>query len=177
MNMLVLPAATFALLTVALVWCTRSLIRDNRADTLASVPVTNEQEIRLAAGGNVVVLMEVPRTATDFRSFEIQLVNKTTRQALQLKYSLGMGQESVYGVTTMKVPFGGFPAAPDSVYSARITGLQPGKDYSDYRLMFSRPYLARMARQIIGIVICGVGMLLSILWAAWLAGALHGDMP
>ncbi len=69
----------------------------------------------------------------------------------------------------MKVPFGSIPSG---VYSARITGLQPGKDYSQYRLMFSRPYIARMALQIIGIVISAVGMLLSILWAAWLAGLL-----
>ncbi len=53
MNMLVLPAAAFALLAFALVWCTKSLVRDNRADTLASVPVTTEQEIRLLAGGTV----------------------------------------------------------------------------------------------------------------------------
>jgi hypothetical protein len=128
------------------------LVRANCADTLASVTVTTQQEIRLPAGGNVVILMEVPRTATDFRGFEIQLVEKTRGQMLRLKYSLGMGQESVYGVTTMKVPFGSIATSPGSVYSARITGLQPDKDYSHYRLMFCRPYLARMALQIIGIV-------------------------
>lgn len=170
--MLALPAATFALLAIALALCTRNLMRDNRADTLTSIPVTSEQEIRLPGQGNVLVLMEVPRTATDFRSFEIQLVEKTTGQAVRLKYAMGIGQEAVYGVTTMKVPFGSIAAPPGSVYSARITGLQAREDYSRYRLMFSRPYLARMALQIIGIVISGVGMLLSIIWGAWLAGLL-----
>jgi hypothetical protein len=78
--MLVLPAVTFALLAVTLAWSVRGLVRNNRADTLVSVLVTTEQEIRLPAQANVVVLMELPRTATDFRSFEIQLVEKTTGQ-------------------------------------------------------------------------------------------------
>ena len=37
--------------------------------------------------------------------------------------------------------------------------------------------LARMALQIIGIVFCAVGMLLCVIWAAWLAGLMKQHYP
>ncbi len=58
----------------------------------------------------------------------------------------------------------------NSDYVVRITGVDWDEDYSRYRLIFSRPYLRRMAMQIIRIVICDVGMLLSVIWAGWMMG-------
>jgi hypothetical protein len=72
----------------------------------------------------------------------------------------------------MQVPIGRMIAARTGVYAVRVEGLQPGKDYSSYRLILSRPYMGRMVLQIVAIVVCGVGMLLSLIWALWLAGLL-----
>lgn len=167
-----IPAVTFVLLGIGLVWCVTNLVRGNRSDTLASGSIIPQQEITLAVSGDVVVLMEVPRTAADFRGFQIDLVEKQTGQvASTMKYCVVTAQGTVYGVTTMKVPFGRIPLRA-SAYVVRIAGLQMGQDYSNYRLEFSRPYLGRMALQIVGIVLCGVGMLLSLLWGLWLAGLL-----
>jgi hypothetical protein len=59
----------------------------------------------------------------------------------------------------MQVPVG--PAAMlRSAYVVRIGGLQAGNDYSRYRLMISRPYIGRLTLQIIGLVLCGVAILL-----------------
>jgi hypothetical protein len=163
----------FVILGILFVWCAVRLVKSNRSDILASASVAREQEINLPLPGVVLLLMEVPRTATDYRGFRIALIEKQTGQAETMKYSYLTAQGAVYGVTTMQVPFGRIMATRAGVYVARIEGLQPGKDYSRYRLLLSRPYLGRMARQIVALVLCGVGMLLSLIWAAWLAGLMQ----
>jgi hypothetical protein len=52
-------------------------------------------------------------------------------------------------------------------FLVRVSGLQTGKDYSSSGLVFSRPYLGRMVGQILGTVVCVIGMLLSLLFALW----------
>ena len=114
-------------------------------------------------------MIETPRTAMDYRAFQIQFTEKQTGRAFTLNYSALTAQGSVYGVTKMQVPFGRMQAIP-GIYMARIAGMQPGKDYSDYRLILSRPYMGRIVLQVLAIVFCGIGMLLSIIFAAWRAG-------
>src|SRR5258707_1203684 len=104
-------------------------------------------------------MIETPRLAADYRAFQIQWMDKQTGQALVLNYSFARAQGAAYGVTTMQVPFGRMTAHA-GVYVVRITGLQIGKNYSDYRLILSRPYMGRIAMQVVGIMLCGVGMLL-----------------
>jgi hypothetical protein len=98
------------------------------------------------------------------------LTEQQSAQTVTTDYSLLTGQGAVYGLTTMKVPFGPAAVLRAGVYRARISGLEAGKDYTRYRLMISRPYLARLTLQIIVLVLCGVGMLLDVIWVAWLAG-------
>lgn len=166
---LALAAVAFVLLGVGLVFCVISLVRGNRDDVLASVPVVGEFELTLASSGEVVVMIEAPRMTTEYRAFQIQLLEKQSGQVSTLNYSMLPAQGAVYGVTTVQVPFGRIQAKAGD-YFARVLGLRPGVDYSNFRLILSRPYLGRMALQIIGIVFCGVGMLGSLIWACWLAG-------
>jgi len=169
---LAIPAVVFLLFGVTLVWCAVGLVKGNRADFLAAGPVVSSQEIQLAGSGEIVLMLEVPRTASDFRTFQIEFQEKQTGRATTLSYSSLTAQEAVYGVTTMKVPFGRATASSPGAYVVRIIGLEAGKDYSGYRLLVSRPYLGRMALQITGVALSGVGMLLCVIWAAWLAGLL-----
>jgi hypothetical protein len=173
---LAVPAAVFVTLFIGLVWSVASLVRSNSRDLLASAPMVPQQEISLPSTGDVLVMMEVPRMGSDFRTFQIELVQKQTGQATAMSYSYVTAQGATYGFSTMQVPFGRMPSARAGVYLVRIARLQPGKDYSNHRLILSRPYVARMVRQILAIVFCGVGMLLSVIWAASLAGLLtqHG---
>ena len=67
----------------------------------------------------------------------------------------------------MRVPLGRVIVERPGSYLVRVGGLQEGADYARCRIMFSRPYLGRMVLQIIGIVICAIGMLLSLLLALW----------
>lgn len=170
MTSTVLPGAVFVLLSIGLVWSIVNLVRSNSRDILASMPVVPRQEVNLPAAGDVLVMMEVPRFGSDFRSFQVELVEKQTGQATAVKYSFVTAQGAVYGLSTMQVPFGRMTAARAGVYDVNIAGLQPGKDYSSHRLLLSRPYMGRMVLQILAIVFCGLGMLLSVIWAAWLAG-------
>ena len=169
---LLLPGVVFLLLGVGLVWSVVSMVRSNNRDIVASVPVAPVQEISLQATGEILILLDVPRFASDFRSFHIELEERNTGKAATMKYSLVTAQGAVYGFSTMQVPIGRMIAARTGVYAVRVEGLQPGKDYSSYRLILSRPYMGRMVLQIVALVVCGVGMLLSLIWALWLAGLL-----
>ncbi len=168
---LAVAAMVFVLLAIGLVWCVMSLARGNRDNVLASAPIASEQEVTLVSPGEVLVAVEVPRMSTDYRSFQIQLVDRQSGQAVNMAYSMMTAQGAVYGVTTKQVPFGRMNAHPGA-YLVRMWGFQAGQDYSRYRLILSRPYMGRMALQIVGIVFCVVGMLLSLIWAAWMAGLL-----
>jgi hypothetical protein len=164
-----IAGVAFVLCGIGLVICVMSLIKGNRNDVLASAPIVNEQEVTLRSAGEMLVIIETPRTAADFRSFQIQLTDRQTGQAVTMSYPYPTAQGAVYGVTTMQVPFGRMEANAGT-YLVRIAGLQPGADYSCYQLILSRPYMGRMAMQIVGIVLCGIGMLGSLIWSAWLAG-------
>ena len=83
-----------------------SLVRSNSRDILASMPAAPQQELSLLSTGDILVMMEVPRIGSDFRSFRIELVEKQTGQATTMKYSYVTAQGASYGFSTMQVPFG-----------------------------------------------------------------------
>ena len=169
-SLLAVAVIVFLVLVVGLVWCVVSLLKSNRGDTLASVALTREQEIKLPGAGEVIVLVEMPRLASSFGDLQIELTEKQSGHAEVLKYSYAKAQGAVRGFDSVKIPFGHITAPRAGTYVARVSGLDTGKDYSNYRLLFSRPYLGRMSVQIVGIVICAVGMLGCLLWTVWLAG-------
>jgi hypothetical protein len=70
-------------------------------------------------------------------------------------------------VRTVRIPFGRVTVARPGGYLVRVTGLDPARDYSRTRILLSRPYLGRMAVQIVGIVLCGVAALLCLILASW----------
>ena len=173
---LALPAVVFVLLAIGLIWSITNLVRGNSRDILAYAPVVPQQEISLPSTGEVLIVMEVPRIGSDFRNFQIELIAKNSAPPVIMKYSYATAQGAVYGISTMQVPFGRMTAQA-GIYVVRIAGMQPGTDYSSHRLIVSRPYMARMVRQILAIVFCAVGMLLSLLWALWQAGLLKPAAP
>jgi hypothetical protein len=159
----------FVFCLVGIVVCIVKLVAGNRGDLLASAPLVGEGRLALRSAGEVVVMVEAPRLSTDYRNFQIQLLDRQSGQATTLQYSYATAQGAVYGVTTVQVPFGRFQAHPGD-YDTRVSGLTPGADYSRHRLILSRPYVSRMAIQIVGIALGGAGMLGSLIWACWLMG-------
>ena len=115
----------------------------------------------------LLLLIDVPRFGSRFRELEFEVVEQASGRTTKLTYDFLRAQGAVYGVTTMRVPLGRVTVERPGSYLVRVCGLKPGADYSRCRIMFSRPYLGRMVLQIIGIVICAIGMLLSLLLALW----------
>lgn len=169
-SLLIFAGILFLLLGVGLVWCALRLIQGNRGDTVAAAPFVPEQDIQLPPGSDVVVLLQVPQFATDFKDIQLELIDKDSHRSTVMKYSYASSQGAMHGFDGVKLRFGQLNVSNKGAYTACISGLAPGKDYSNCRLIFSRPYLGRMTLQIIGIVFCGVGMLGCMIWAAWLAG-------
>ena len=162
-------AAVFVVCLIGLVFFVVKLVAGNRGDVLASAPLTTELQLTLESSGQVVVMIEAPRMSSDYRNFEIQLLDRQSGQVATLKHSYATAQSSVYGVTTVQVPFGRIEGHAGA-YRARVFGLTQGSDYSGHQLILSRPYMGRLAIQIVGIVLCGVGALGTVIWVCWLMG-------
>jgi hypothetical protein len=160
----------FLILGIAFNRCAFRMLKDNRNDRLVSVPLAPELEIVLPSTGKARLLVECPRIAAKHRSLRIALTEQQTGQTIAAEYSTVTAQGAVYGVSTMQVPFGQPALLRAGAYHARITGLDPAGDYSRYRLVLSRPYIGRLALQIVVLVLCGVGMLLDAIWVAWSNG-------
>ena len=169
-SLLALAGVLFVVLAVGLVWCAMRLIRSNQGDTLATGAFVPEQGVQLPSGAEVEVLVQIPQLSTGFADVQVELIDKETERGMVLKYTRASRQGAVRGFDGMKLRFGSLKVSQSGRYIAKISGLTPGKDYSNCQIVFSRPYLGRMVVQIIGIVFCGVGMLGCLIWAAWLCG-------
>jgi hypothetical protein len=166
-NILVLASVSFTALGCALTWILVRLLRSNRKQILATGALLPEQEFAIREPGEVLLLLEAPRFGSEHRNFEFEMIEPATGTATKLKYNYARAQGATYGVGTARVPFGRVTLPDAAVYRVRVTGMQSGHDYSRYRILLSRPYLGRLVLQIIGIVICGIGMLLSLLFTLW----------
>jgi hypothetical protein len=169
---LVVAGITIVVLGFALVWLVGLLLRSNRTDVQTTLPLVPEQKVDLAADGETVLQIEMPRIETDYRRLQLEITDATSGKSITMANDSGRPSGVVYGITTMKVPIGRMTVSQPGRYTVRVTGMAADKSYSTYRLLLSRPYLARIALQIVGIALCGVGMLLSLLWGLWLMGVL-----
>jgi len=165
--LLVAAITAFFLLGILLVWVVMRLLRSNREQLLASGPMTAEQEFVLREAVSLLLLIEVPRFGSDFRQLKFEVVDQASGRVTKLSYDSVRARGAVYGATTMRIPLGHVTVERPGLYLVRVGRLKPGADYSRYRIMFSRPYLRRMVLQIVGVVICAIGMLLSLLLALW----------
>ena len=165
--LLIAASAGFVVFGFLLVAVITSLVRSNRRQIVATGPLVAEQEFELKEAQPLLLLVEVPRLGSGFRNLEFQVTETATGRVTSLSYNFLRAQGAVYGVTTMRVPIGRIEMAPAGPYLVRVLGLITGADLSRSRIMLSRPYLGRMVAQIIGIVVCGMGLLLSLLFCLW----------
>jgi hypothetical protein len=151
-------------------WMALRLIRGNRAAVIASLPLVPEQTVRVEAPGELVVSIEVPRLATDFRQWEFEVVETSAQRVHRMTWGGPRATGKVSGISTVKIPLGRVTLAQADHLAVRVEGLAADGDYSAYHIVLARPHLARIALQVLGLVFCGVGMLLSLLWGLWQLG-------
>jgi hypothetical protein len=89
-------AVVFVVCLIGLVFFIVKLVAGNRADVLASAPLTAELQLTLEFPGPVVVMIEAPRVSTDYRNFEIQLLDLQSKQVTTLKYSYATAQGGLW---------------------------------------------------------------------------------
>jgi hypothetical protein len=166
-TILIVAAALFGVFASAAIWLVLRLVRSNRAQVLVRAALVPTQTVTLREPGEIVLIAEVPRFGSDFRKWEFEVIEQATGQGTKLQYDSVRAQGAVYGLTTARVPIGRLTAPRPGPYALRVSGLEAGKDYSRSRILLSKPYLGRMVIQILGIVGCGIGMLLSLLTGLW----------
>jgi hypothetical protein len=169
-----LPVAViaFGLFCIGAGWMALRLIRSNRAAVISTVPMSPEQNVAVESPGELVVSVQVPQMSTGYRQLEIEVVEGSTGRSHSMKWGGPRSTGVVKGLSTVKIPFGRLSLERPDTLTVRVKGLTNAADYSEYHIVLARPHLARMALQIVGLVVCGVGMLLSLLWGLWLMGVL-----
>ena len=165
--LLVVAAVAALIFLCLLIRVIAALLRSNRKQLVATGPLIEEQEFKLTEASPLLLMVEVPRFGSAFRHLQFEVVEQASGQLTRLGYDFLRAQGAVYGVTTMRVPIGRLPSVRPGRYLVRVLGLQPETSYSSSRIMLSRPYLGRMVLQIIGIVFCAIGLLLSVLLGLW----------
>jgi hypothetical protein len=172
---LAMAGIAFVLFCVGAGWLALRLIRSNRAAVISTLPLRLEQTVVLESSGEVVVSIEVPRMSTEYRQWEFEIVEARSQRIHLMKYGGPRSTGAVTGISTIKIPIGRLTLAQPDTLTVRAKGPAPDGDYSTYHLVLARPHLARMAVQIVGLVVCGVGMLLSLLWGLWLIGVVKAS--
>jgi hypothetical protein len=113
--------------------------------------------------------------STEYRRWEFEILEDSTQRIHLMKYGGPRSTGAVTGISTIKIPIGRLTLARPDKLIVRAKGLAPDVDYSTYQLVLARPHLGRMAAQIVGLVVCGVGILLSLLWGLWLLGVVKAS--
>ena len=160
----------FGLFCVGAGWMALRLIRSNRAAVVATMPLLPEQTVAVESPGELVVSIEVPRMSTEYRQWEFEIVEDNSKQTHTMKWGGPRSTGAITGISTIKVPIGRLTVARPDRLTIRVKGLASDVNYSTYHLVLARPHLARMALQITSLALCGVGTLLSLIWALWLMG-------
>jgi len=97
----------------------------------------------------------------------LAITDESTGATSELRYSYGGSQGAIRGFGTVRIPFGRITVTHAGTYRVRASGLDSATDYSRWGVVLSRPYLARMAVQIMAIVLSGVAALLCLILGAW----------
>ena len=172
---LILAAVAFGLFCVGAGWMALRLIRSNRTAVISTLPLLPEQMVTVDSPGELVLSVEVPRMTTEYREWDYEVTVVSTSQTHRMKYGGPRATGAVTGISTIKVPLGRLVLERAETLVLRLKGLTANSDYSTYQLVLARPHLARMALQIVGLVLCGVGALLSLLWGLWQLGVVKAS--
>ena len=170
-----LASVAFVFFSVGAGWIALRLIRSNRAAVISMLPLVPEQSVAVAAPGELVVSVEVPRLTTEYRQWEIEIAERKSQRVHSMKWGGPRATGAVTGLSTIKIPIGRINLLQSDTLTVRVKGLVSPDAGETSQLVFARPHLARMALQIVGLVIGGVGTLLSLLWALWLVGLLKAS--
>ncbi len=132
------------------------VIRLVRQAHLVAVPLLEEQEVEFAEAGRVVLSIEGPRATRRFAglSYELKAPGGT-----RVEGSAILIRPRTSGVSKVRLGVEGYEIDRPGRYTLRIVGLgAPQANDSEHRIVFNRPYFARGAAYVVGIVLSAVLM-------------------
>ena len=172
---LAVAVVAFGLSCLGAGWMALRLIRSNRAAMISTLPLLPEQTVAIESHGELVASIEVPRMTTEYREWEFEIVEAGSGQRHLMRYGGPRSTGAVTGISTVKIPLGRFKLAQPGKLTVSVKGITSDANYSTYHVVLARAHLARMALQIAGLVLCGVGTLLSLIWTLWLLGVVRAS--
>jgi hypothetical protein len=140
--------------------CIAGVIRTGRQARLFSVPLVERQQVEFAEAGPVVLAMEGPISSRRFAGLDFGLVGPDGADVGSRRALL---RATTTGFTKATKELRVFEIAVPGRHVFRIHGLsgQAPRD-GEHRMVFTRPHLARSMGYVLGIVLSGVLVILSI---------------
>ena len=150
-NGLVLSVPFFALSAALLAFFCIDLVRLGDRARLASLPLLEQQTVRISEAGRVVLSLEGPRLSKRFAELTFDLVSP---EGAVLAARTTWFHASSRGVSTVRMELLSFSLDRPGEYVLRARNLGAARDEdSRHRIVLSRPQLPRMAGLVLGIIL------------------------
>ncbi len=118
-----------------------------------AVPVAQRQEIEFRTPGEKCLHVEGPLFTTAFAGLSFTLQDKATGQNVPLRMVLF--RSSVKGFTKVRLLLHRCAINHAGCFDLAIAGMKEGRDYSDCRIIFTKPYVAKSMLFVLGLIFAG----------------------
>ncbi|MGE5842495.1 MAG: hypothetical protein ACM335_09470 [Deltaproteobacteria bacterium] len=136
-----------------------NVIRAVRQAHLMSVPLLEQQEIKFANEGRVVLCTQGPLLSTRFGKLDYEL----TGDGVPVEGRTTWFHSKTSGFSWVRMEMKAYRIPRPGCYILRIKGLEPGSAAdSEHQIVFMKPHLARSIGYVIGIVLTSLFFIGSI---------------
>jgi len=147
---------------LALISLVRGLVHVVHTAHLLKVPLAAEQEVRFAEAGRVALSVEGPRRTRRFAGVGFELLD-AARQAVPSHPTHFRARTSGLSITRIEVRAFEVPRA--GRYTLRVSSLgKPRADDDRHALVFLRPHLGTTMAYVVGLVLAGGVLIVSLVF-------------
>ncbi|MFA4904578.1 MAG: hypothetical protein WC600_17750 [Desulfobaccales bacterium] len=137
---------------LALLWNLIARLRRMLKESVElAVPVARQQQIEFRTPGEKGLHIEGPLFTTAFAGVSFTLRDEATGQAVPLRMVLF--RSSVRGFSKMRMLLYRCFISHAGCFDLAIAGMKEGRDYSDCRIVFAKPYVAKTVLFILGLLL------------------------
>ena len=162
-NILWLSVPLFLISVAVMIYCIDRLITSKRQALILDIPLMEQQEIKFAQTGPVVLSIEGPLFTTRFNGLSYKL---STSDGRSIRGRRTVFRNSTSGLLNAKTDLMIYCIPEPGCYNFKVEGLGDTleKD-ADHRLVFSRPHMASVIGYLLGITLGSMSLFGSLVFS------------
>ena len=139
-----------------LVYSILQLLKLLRESVIVRLPAKEEQDVRFANPGPVLLCIEAPHFSTAFAGVDFAMRDDSDREVPSTPI---LFRAKVSGFSRVRLSLRTFEIARAGRYRLFARGLERGRDLSNLALVFVRPFAGAMVGWILGITFGGMALI------------------